>query len=49
MAAASATWEKLEMFVNGKSKKPWCFKNVKQLPFRYRESTEKKLDDRSFI
>ena len=29
MAAASATGEKLEMFVIGKSKKPLCFKNVK--------------------
>ena len=36
MAAASATGEKLEMFVIGKSKKPRCFKNVKQLPCRYR-------------
>ena len=36
MAAASATVEKLEMFVIGKSKKPRCFKNVKQLPCRYR-------------
>ena len=36
MAAASATGEKLEMFVISKSKKPRCFKNVKQLPCRYR-------------
>ena len=36
MEAASATEEKLEMFVIGKSKKPRCFKNVKQLPYRYR-------------
>ena len=36
MAAASAAGEKLEMFVIGKSKKPRCFKNVKQLPCRYR-------------
>ena len=33
MAAASATGE---MFVTGKSKKPRCFKNVKQFPCRYR-------------
>ena len=32
MAAASATGEKLEMFVIAKSKKPRCSKNVKQLP-----------------
>ena len=36
MAAASATGEKLEMFVIGKSKKPRCFQNLKQLPCRYR-------------
>ena len=36
MAAASAAGEKLEMFVLGKSKKPRCFKNVRQLPCRYR-------------
>ena len=36
IAAASATGEKLEMFVIDKSKKPRCFKNVKQLPCRYR-------------
>ena len=35
-AAAIATGEKLEMFVIGKSKKSRCFKNVKQLPCRYR-------------
>ena len=36
LAAASATGEKLEMFVIRKSKNPRCFKNVKQLPCRYR-------------
>ena len=36
MAAASATGEKLETFGIGKSKKPRRFKNVKQLPCRYR-------------
>ena len=36
MAAASGTGEKLEMFVIGKSKKPRCFKNVKQILCRYR-------------
>ena len=40
MAAASATGEKLEMFVIDKSKKPRCFKNVKRIPCRYR--TQKK-------
>ena len=36
MAAASATGEKLPMFVIGKAKNPRCFKNIKQLPCRYR-------------
>ena len=36
MAAASATGEKLPMFVIGKSVKPRCFKHVKSLPRRYR-------------
>ena len=36
MAAASATGEKLPMFVVGKSKTLRCFKNIKQLPCRYR-------------
>ena len=36
MEAASATGEKLEMFVIDKSKKPRCFKDGKQLPCRYR-------------
>ena len=34
MVAASATGEKLEMFVIGRSKKSLYFKNVKQLPCR---------------
>ena len=36
MVAASATGEKLKMFVIGNIKKPRCFRNVKQLPRRYR-------------
>ena len=40
MTAASATGEKLIIFVIGKSKKPRYFKNAKQLPCRYR--TQKK-------
>ena len=36
MATDSATGEKLEMIVIGQSKKPRYFKNVKQLPCRYR-------------
>ena len=40
MTAASATGEKLIIFVIGKSKKPQYFKNAKQLPCQYR--TQKK-------
>ena len=40
MAVTSAAGERLEMFVIGKFKKPRCFKNIKQLPCRYR--TQKK-------
>ena len=36
MTTASATGEKLPMFVIGKSVKPRCFKHVKSLPCRYR-------------
>ena len=32
---SGATREKLEMFLIDKSKKPRCFRNVKQLPCRY--------------
>ena len=32
IAAASATWDKLPMFVVGKSKTPRSYKNIKQLP-----------------
>ena len=40
MAAASAVGEKLPMFVIGKSAKPRCFKNVKNLPCRYRSQAK---------
>ena len=36
MAVASATEDKFEMFVIGKSKKRRCLENVKQLLIRYR-------------
>ena len=36
MAASNALGEKLPMFVVGKSAKPRCFKNVYNLPCRYR-------------
>ena len=36
MAAANMAGEKLPMFVIGKAATPRCFKNIKQLPCRYR-------------
>lgn len=36
MAASNALGEKIPMFVIGKSAKPRCFKNVTNLPCRYR-------------
>ena len=36
LAAANANGEKFSMFIMGKSKSPRCFKNLKQLPCRYR-------------
>ena len=44
MAAASATGEKLPMFVIGKSMKPRCFKNIKSLPCRYRAQAKSWMD-----
>ena len=44
MAAASATGEKLTMFVIGKSVKPRCFKNIKSLPCRYRAQAKSWMD-----
>ena len=36
MAAANMAGEILPMFVIGKAAKPRCFKNIEQLPCRYR-------------
>ena len=44
LAAANATGEKLSMFVIGKSAKPRCFKNVKNLPCRYRSQNKSWMD-----
>ena len=44
LAAANATGEKLPMFVTGKSAKPRCFKNVKNLPCRYRSQNKSWMD-----
>ena len=44
MAAASATGEKLPIFVIGKSKKPRCFNGVRNLPCRYRAQAKSWMD-----
>ena len=44
LAAASATGEKLPMFVIGQSTKPRCFTGVKSLPCRYRAETKSWMD-----
>ena len=48
LAAANATGEKLPMFVIGKSAKPRCFKNVKNLPCRYRSQNKSWMDGNLF-
>ena len=48
LAGANFTGEKLPMFVIGKSAKPRCFKNVKNLPCRYRSQNKSWMDDNLF-
>ena len=48
LAAANATGEKLPMFHIGKSAKPRCFKNVKNLPCRYRSQNKRWMDGNLF-
>ncbi|XP_057310264.1 tigger transposable element-derived protein 4-like [Hydractinia symbiolongicarpus] len=48
MAAASATGEKLRMFVIGKSKKPRCFNNIKHLPCQYTSQKKSWMDSEIF-
>ena len=48
MAAGSATWEKLPIFVIGKSKRPRCFKNVKSLPCQYTAQKKSWMDSQIF-
>ena len=48
LAAANATGEKLPMFVIGKSAKPRCFKNVKNLLCRYRCQNKSWMDGNLF-
>ena len=48
MAAASATGEKLPMFVIWKSKNPRCFKNIKHLPCEYKSQKKSWMDSEIF-
>ena len=48
MAAASATREKLPMFVIGKSKKPRYFQNIKHLPCQYTSQKKSWMDSEIF-
>ena len=48
LSAANATGEKLPMFVIGKSAKPRCFKNVKNLLCRYRSQNKSCIDGNLF-
>ena len=48
MAAASATGEKLPMFVIWKSKNPHCFKNVKHLPCEYKSQKKSWMNSEIF-
>ena len=48
MAAASATGEKLSMYVIWKSKNPRCFKNIKHLPCEYNSQKESWMNSKIF-
>ena len=48
MAAASATGEKLPMFLIWKSKNPRCFKNVKHLPCEYKSEKKRWMNSEVF-
>ena len=48
LAAANAIGEKLLMFVIGKSMKPRCFKNVRNLPRRYHSQSKSWIDGNLF-
>ena len=48
MAAASATGEKLPMFVIWKSKNPHCFKNFKHLPCEYKSQKKSWINSEIF-
>ena len=44
MVVANAVRDKLPMFMIAKAIKPWCFKNVKFLPCRYRNKQKSWID-----
>ena len=48
LAAVNAVGDKLPMFVIGKSQNPWCFKNVRSLPCRYRSQRKSWMDSALF-
>ena len=48
IASANAVDEKPPVFVIGKTKNPYCFKNVKALPCRYRSRRKSWMDGISF-
>ena len=48
IAAASATGEKLPMFVISKSKNPHCSKNVKNLPCEYKSQKKSRMNSEIF-
>lgn len=48
IVSARTTSKKLKMFVIGKSKIPWCFKNVKQLSCWYRGQQKASMNGKHF-
>ena len=48
MAAGNAIWEKLPMFIIGKSKTPRCFKQIKNLPCKCKSQKNSWMDSQVF-
>ena len=48
LAAGNGNWERLPMFIIGKSKNPRCFKGVKHLPCRYRSQPKSWMSSELF-
>ena len=49
LAAANAVGDKLSLLVIGKSAKPRCFKNFKQLPCVYKSQKKSWMDSENFV